>query len=222
MGTKHILRLQEIHGFKLVFFSSAEVYGDYNGTMSEDVMKTNPIGDTYQMNDYAISKWAGELMCINAARMTGAEIVRVRPVNCYGPHEHYTPYRSFITKFIYHALHRKPYTVYRGHKRVIDFVEDSCYTWANITDNFIPGEVYNVGGKAEWERSIKEYSDIILNAVDINDDIVTYEDSEPHTTKRKKMDFSKCIRDLNHDPKVAPEEGIQTTVKWMKGYYRID
>ena len=53
------------------------------------------------MNDYAISKWAGELMCLNSSKMFGTEIVRTRPVNCYGPHEEYTPYRGFIPKFIY-------------------------------------------------------------------------------------------------------------------------
>ena len=37
------------------------------------------------MNDYAISKWAGELMCLNSAEMFGTETVRVRPINCYGP-----------------------------------------------------------------------------------------------------------------------------------------
>ena len=125
-------------------------------------MVNNPIKDTYQMNDYAITKWAGELMCMNSATMFGTETVRVRPVNCYGPHEHYTPYRGFIPKFIYHALFNKPYTVFKGHKRIIDYVEDSCRTWANIVDNFIPGEVYNVGGKPEWEMDIKQYSDLIL------------------------------------------------------------
>ena len=78
----------------MIFFSSAEVYGDYDGMMSEDVMINNPIKDTYQMNDYAISKWAGELMVKNSATMFGTETVIVRPVNCYGPHEHYTPYRD--------------------------------------------------------------------------------------------------------------------------------
>jgi dTDP-glucose 4,6-dehydratase len=222
VGTKHLLRLQEKHGFKMIFFSSAEVYGDYMGTMGEDVMVDNPIKDTYQMNDYAITKWAGELMCMNAAKMTGAEIVRVRPVNCYGPHEHYTPYRGFIPKFIYHALLGKPYKVYKGHKRIIDYVEDSCRTWSNIADNFIPGEVYNVGGKPNWERSIKEYSDMILDAVGVDDSIVTYYESEPHTTKIKTMDFRKAIQDLKHDPRVTPEEGVRRTVDWMKWYYRID
>ena len=92
--------------------------------------------------------------------MFGTEIVRVRPLNCYGPHEHFTPYRGFIPKFIYHALHDKNYIVYKGHKRIIDYVEDSCNTFANIVDNFIPSEVYNVGGRVEWEKDIKEYSDI--------------------------------------------------------------
>ena len=222
IGTKHILRLQERLGFRLIFFSSAEVYGDYSGVMTEDVLIENPIKDTYQMNDYAISKWAGELMCMNSAKMFGTEIVRTRPVNCYGPHEHYTPYRGFIPKFIYHALFGKPYTVYRGHKRIIDYVVDSCRTWVNIVDNFIPGEVYNVGGRPEWERSIEEYSDLVLEAVGRNDSIVTYSESEPHTTKVKRMDFSKAIRDLGHDPRVPPEEGIRRTVEWMKVYYGLE
>ncbi|MBF0441081.1 MAG: NAD(P)-dependent oxidoreductase, partial [Oligoflexales bacterium] len=207
--------------FKMIFFSSAEVYGDYDGIMKESVMEKNKIEDTYQMNDYAISKWAGELMCMNSAKMFGTKTVRVRPVNCYGPHEEYTPYRGFIPKFIYCALHNKPYKVYMGHKRIIDFVEDTCATVANIVDNFIPGEVYNVGGKVEWETDIKDYSDMILKAVGISDSIVKYEEAEHFTTKIKTMDFSKIIRDLDHNPKVCPQEGIKRTVEWMKYYYRI-
>ncbi|MGZ4883350.1 MAG: NAD-dependent epimerase/dehydratase family protein [Halobacteriota archaeon] len=219
IGTKNVLRLQEQHGFRLIFFSSAEVYGDYAGVMSETVMEQNAIADTYQMNDYAITKWAGELMCINAAKMFDTETVRVRPVNCYGPHEHYSPYRGFIPKFIYHALFAKPYTVYKGHKRVIDYVEDSCRTWANICDNFIPGEVYNVGGRPEWEHDIKEYSDIVLRAVGRDDAMVTYREAEPFTTRVKHMDCSKATRDLKHEPRVPPEEGITRTVAWMKERY---
>ena len=222
IGTKHMIRLQEKKKFRMIFYSSAEVYGDYEGRMTEDVMVYNPISDTYQMNDYAITKWAGELMCLNSAKMAGTETVRVRPVNCYGPHEHYSPYRGFIPKFIWHALHDKPYTVFKGHKRIIDFVEDSCRTWANIVDNFIPGEVYNVAGKPEWERDIKQYSDLILKAVGKDDSLVTYEGAEPFTTKIKTIDCSKAERDLHHNPKITPEEGIKRTVEWMRWNYHID
>ena len=216
IGTKNVIRLQEKQKFRLIFFSSAEVYGDYGGTMTEDVTDKIPIK---QLNDYAITKWAGELMCLNSAEQFDTETVRVRPVNCYGPGEDFTPYRGFIPKFIYHALHNKPYTVYRGHKRIIDYVEDSCRTFANIVDNFIPGEVYNVAGRPEWERDIKAYSDLILKIAGRDDSIVTYKDAEPFTTKIKPVDCSKAIRDLKHDPKVSPEEGIRRTVEWMKRQY---
>jgi len=221
VGTKHVLRLQEKLGFKLIFFSSCEVYGDYDGFMTEDVMINNKISDTYQMNDYAITKWAGEMMCLNSISMFGTKIVRVRPLNCYGPHEHFTPYRGFIPKFIYHALNDRPYTVYKGHKRIIDYVEDSCRTFANIVDNFIPGEVYNVGGRVEWEKDIKEYSDIVLKVTRHDDSIVEYKEAEAFTTKIKTVDFSKAIKDLDHNPVVDPEEGIHLTAKWMRDVYRL-
>src|SRR5438093_95937 len=65
IGTKNVIRLEERYKFRLVFFSSAEVYGDHHGTMTESVMDRVPIK---QLNDYAITKWAGELMCLNSAK----------------------------------------------------------------------------------------------------------------------------------------------------------
>ena len=38
IGTKNVLRMQEREGFQAVYFSSSEVYGDYSGTMREEVM----------------------------------------------------------------------------------------------------------------------------------------------------------------------------------------
>ena len=41
------------------------------------------------------------------------------------------------------------------------------------------------------------------------------------TTKIKTVDFSKAIKDLNHDPIIEPEKGILLTAEWMKKYYRL-
>ena len=213
IGTKNILSLQEFFKFKLIFFSSAEVYGDYEGVMSEDVMDKIPIK---QMNDYAISKWAGELQCINSANMNGTETVRVRPVMCYGIGDSYHPYRGVIPTFIHKALNNKPYTVYLGHKRIFDYVEDTCKTFANILDNFKAGEVYNVGGREEWEVEIKTVSDLVLKILNKDDRLVTYKEAEPFTTKVKHMDFSKARRDLNHNPQIDLEEGLRRTIEWVK------
>jgi dTDP-glucose 4,6-dehydratase len=217
IGTKNILRLQEKYRFRQVFFSSCEVYGDYDGIMSEDVMDKIPIK---QMNDYAITKWAGELQVLNSANMFGTETVRVRPLNCYGPHEYYSPYRGVIPIFVYKALMDIPYTVYLGHKRIFDYVDDTCRTLANIVGKFIPGEVYNIGGREDWVTDIKYVSDLVLKYLENNDGLVTYKESEPFTTKTKQVDFSKIRRDLRHDPKVPIEEGIPRYIEWMKKVYK--
>jgi len=218
VGTKNIIRLQEEKKFRMIFFSSAEVYGDWDGKMSEDVMDKTPIK---QMNDYAMTKWVGELQVLNSAAMFGTETVCVRPVNAYGPHEHYSSYRGVIPMFIYKALYDQSYTVYLGHKRIFDYIEDTCCTFANIIDNFIPGEIYNVGGKEEWEHDIKYVSDLILNNLGKDDSNVTYKEAESFTTRVKHMDFSKIRKDLNHNPQIPLEEGIPRSIEWMKKEYGI-
>jgi len=214
VGTKNLLRLQEKKNFRMIFFGSAEVYGDYDGIMSEDVMDKVPIK---QMNDYAIAKWVNELQILNSAAMFGTETVRVRLFNVYGPGEHYTPYRGWIPKFIYSALNDKPYTVYLGHKRTLEYVEDLCRTFVNIIDNFKPGEIYNLGGDEQYD--IKFVSDLILKYVGKDDSKVTYKEAEPFTTKIKTPDSSKAKRDLGFKLTVPVEEGMRKTVEWFKELY---
>ena len=218
VGTKNMLRLQEQNRFRMIFFSSAEVYGDYDELMSEDVMERVPIK---QMNDYAISKWAGELQCLNHAAMFGTETVRVRPVGCYGPHEYYSRYRGVIPIFVYHALHNQNFTVYKGHKRIFDYVEDTCRTFANIVENFIPGEVYNIGGREDWVISIEELAQIVLNETGASNSLAEYKGEEGFTTRVKVVDFSKSRIDLKHDPKVDIHKGIQRYVAWARKIYEI-
>lgn len=214
VGTKNILRVQEKKRFRMIFFGSAEVYGDYDGVMREDIMDKVPIK---QMNDYAISKWVNELQILNSAAMFGTETVRVRLFNVYGPGEHYTPYRGWIPKFIYKALRDEPYTVYLGHKRTLEYVEDVCRALANIIDNFKAGEVYNLGGDEQYE--IKYVSDLILKCLGKDDSKVDYKEAEPFTTRIKTPNSSKAKRDLKFKQTMPVEEGMQRTVEWFKKLY---
>ncbi|MEN6348816.1 MAG: NAD(P)-dependent oxidoreductase [Syntrophomonas sp.] len=214
IGTKNLLRLQEKYGFKLVFTSSSEVYGDYEGRMFEDIMDFREIK---QLNDYAISKWVNELQILNAEKMFGNQIVRVRLFNTYGPGEYYTPYRSAISIFIYHAINDIPYTVYLNHRRSSVFIDDCCFALANIMENFKPGEVYNIAG-AEL-HNMKEISDMILDYLGKNDQLVIYKDAEEFTTMTKLPDISKAIRDLKFNPGVSLQQGVPLTIEWMKQVY---
>lgn len=214
IGTKNLIRLQEKYRFRQVFFSTSEVYGDWSGVMREDVMDRNEVR---QLNDYAISKWVGELQVMNSAAMTGTESVRVRLFNVYGPGERYSSYRSMICRFCYSALHGLAYTVYLDHYRSATYVSDAVATLANIAECFRPGEVYNVGSTERHD--IKTVSDLVLAYLGRDDRLVTYQRSEPFTTRDKRVDVSKAERDLGHQPQVALADGIARTIDWMQEYY---
>ena len=216
IGTKNLLMLQRRLGFRSVIFSSSEVYGDYDGVMVEDVLDRFPIR---QLNDYAISKWVNELQVLNASEEWGAEIVRVRLFNTYGPGEYFSEYRSAICRFIYKAMRREPLTIYTDHRRTSTYVTDTCRTLANIADRFTPGEVYNIGG--EELHDMKSVNDLILVSMGLDDSHVTYAQAEPMTTKDKIVDCAKARAQLGHDPQISLQVGIPKTVAWMRSVYEL-
>jgi dTDP-glucose 4,6-dehydratase len=219
IGTKNLLRMQEREGFRAVYFSSSEVYGDFDGVMAEDVMDRFEIR---QMNDYALSKWVNEQQVLNSTEQFGTESVRVRLFNTYGPGEPYSPYRSVICLFAYRLLHGLRITVYRGHTRTSTYIEDCARALGSIADRFKPGEVYNIAG--DDYHSIEEVAEIVVRLTgntDRADELVRYQDSEILTTTHKKVDNSKAKRELEMDTTVGLEEGIASTIAWMREYYRL-
>lgn len=214
IGTKNIIKLQEKLGFKLIHFSSSEVYGDYDGVMYEDIMDKVEIK---QLNDYALTKWVNEQQIRNSITKHRTKTVIVRLFNTYGPGEWYHPYRSVNCKFCFHALNNFPIVVYKGHTRTSTYLEDTCRTLTNIIDNFKAGEVYNIGGK--YEHNIETLADIVWEYTGADKDLITYEESEVLTTKSKKVDISKAEKDLNHKITVSLKDGIHKTIDWMKEYY---
>ena len=61
--------------------------------------------------------------------------------------------------------------------------------------------------------------DAIIKHTGADKDLVTYADSEILTTKDKKVNVDKAIRDLNHSNSIDLDEGVRRTIKWMKEYY---
>jgi dTDP-glucose 4,6-dehydratase len=216
IGTKNILGLQERYRFRMIFFSSSEVYGDYRGVMTEDVMERCPIR---QMNDYAISKWVNEMQILNSAERFGTETVRVRLFNTYGPGEYYSPYRSMVCLLVYRALHNLPYTVYLNHHRTSTYIDDCVRTLGNIVENFKPGGVYNIGG--DEYHDVKAVSDLVLQYFGKDDSLVQYKEAEPYTTLDKQVDNSKAKRDLGYKTTIDLREGLRRTIEWQRQEYAI-
>lgn len=213
IGNKNLIVLQRLHGFRMIFASSSEVYGELNEPVLREDMVPAP-----QKNDYAISKWVNELQCKNAIEQTGNEIMILRFFNAYGPMEYYHNYRSVVCLFCYRALHDIPYTVYQGYHRVFMFVKDFIPTLANACERFKSGEIINVGG-VEY-RSVEDLSNIILKELGKPNHPVEVMPLDAHNVVNKRPDITKARELLGHDPKVVLEDGVVETLNWMKSVYK--
>src|ERR1035437_10157835 len=217
VGTKNVIRLQERLKFRLVHFSSSEVYGDWPDIMLESVMDQYEVK---QLNDYAMTKWVNEMQIRNSAQLFSTESVIVRLFNTYGPGEYYSPYRSVNCRFLYCALKGLPWTVFRSHKRTSTYLADTVRPLAASADNCKPGETYNIGGCDM--HPIEELSDVVLKVTGASQNLVQYRDSEVLTTLVKKVDTSKSVRDLGHTNSYSLEQGMLITADWMRRVYSVE
>lgn len=215
IGTRNILEWQRKKGFRLIFASSSEIYGDtVKGILSEDV----PLNESIiQHNDYALTKWVNEIQIMNFEKRHGNECVRLRFFNAYGPGEFYHHYRSVVCLFCYRAMFGIPYQVYEGYHRVFMYIDDFTPTLANVVEDFIPGEVYNIGG--EDYRSVRELSNLILDYLGLDDRLVEYLPEDKHNVLSKRPDIAKAKLAFGHNPKATLEEGVPKTIEWMKSVY---
>ena len=213
VGLKNLLDIQKKKKFRMVHFSSSEIYGSIEpptGFLREDLSETMSL---FQENDYAISKWVNELQIRNAHTKT----MVIRLFNSYGPGEYYTPYRSVVSLFIYRALHDLPYNVYLDYHRVFMHSDDLVRTLCNLESHFKSGETYNIGGEEYVE--VKKVSDMILKYLGKDDSLVTYLEKDVHSVTNKRPDIAKAKRDLGHKLLVPLSVGIPQTIEWQKKVY---
>jgi|SRR6266568_69647 len=216
IGTRNILEWQRKTGFKLLFASSSEIYGDRHAEVLDEEIPLNK--SIIQHNDYATTKWVNEIQIMNFEKRYGNQCVRLRFFNAYGPGEHFHNYRSVVCLFCYRALHGLPYEVYEGYHRVFMYIDDFIPTLANVVNNFVPGEVYNIGG--EEFRSVRELSNLVLNYLNVGDSFVTYMPEDKHNVLNKRPDITKAKLAFGHSPKIVLEEGVPSTIEWMQEVYR--
>jgi dTDP-glucose 4,6-dehydratase len=215
IGTRNLLEIQRVYGFRLIFASSSEIYGDlHDEVLTEDIPDRKPI---FQQNDYAITKWVNEQQIMNYGVRYQTQTVRCRFFNAYGPGEYYHPYRSVVCLFSYRALHGIPWTVYDGYSRVFMYIDDFIPTLANVCERFKAGEVYNIGG-TEY-RSVRELSNMILEYTGADPGLVTYLSKDIHNTLNKLPDISKASKAFGHSPKMPLEQGVRLTIDWMRKTY---
>ncbi len=139
--------------------------------------------------------------------------------NNYGPYQF--P-EKLIPLFINNIRHRKPLPVYGKGENIRDwlYVEDHARAIDTIFHKGRVAETYNIGGFNEWKNI--DIIKVLINTVDRllgraeGEDLglITYVTDRPGHDARYAIDSSKLQRELDWEPSLQFEEGIEKTVRW--------
>ncbi len=203
-GTRSIIKVAESIRSKIVFSSSAAVYGDTTSAVNEE-SGINP------KSPYAQNKIDGE----NMLKASSVPHVALRYFNVYGPGQS-SHYAGVITSFITNALNNTDLIIYGDGKQIRDFVFISDIVRANILamkyDN-ASFEIFNIGSGIE--TSIKKLAETILRLTNSPSRIV-YKPSRPGDIVYSRADVSKAERILKWKADVLLEDGLRETISYYK------
>ena len=194
-ATARVAKLCAEWGARLVYISSAAVYGDpVRLPISED----HP---TRPLSPYGLSKLVGE----QVASMLLRDLAVLRLFNVYGPGQT-GPYAGVISKFLERARRGLPPVVFGDGGQTRDFVHvyDVARFVEAVVDRGASG-VFNVGsGRAV---SIGELARLVMRLAGIVDGPV-YAPPRPGDIRHSVADISKA-RGLGWEPLVRLEEGLR-------------
>lgn len=193
-GTENILKLAEHFGFKVVFASSASVYGN---------TKKIPITENtrgYPLNPYGKTKAEAEVLC-NKYGKKGVSVMVLRYFNVYGLRQNRN-YAGVITKFLDRIVIRKLPIIYGDGYQIRDFVYVGDVVKANLLamKNNLESGFINIGsGKG---LSINDLAKMVIDLSGYDMKPI-YKNTKPGDINKSLADISLAEKLLNWKPKIS-------------------
>ena len=210
LGTLNILKaLLEGHG-KLIFASSAAVYGDNPNLPLRESERPRPL------SPYGVTKVTGEEYLRVFHELYGLPVVALRYFNVFGPRQSANQYAGVISIFINRALKDEPLVIFGDGKQTRDFIYVKDVVKANLLvaeSRKANGRVFNVAtGK---QTTILELATKIIEITGATSSII-FDKPRPGDIRHSLADISE-IRNLGFEPEWSLEEGLKKTVEWYQG-----
>ena len=212
IGVLNLLELATEKDAKILQSSTSEVYGEplehpqiesYRGNV-------NPIGIRACYDE---GKRAAETLCFDFNREHNTKIKVVRIFNTYGPNM-FPEDGRVVTNFIVQALKGEDITIYGdgSQTRSFCYVDDmvkGLYAMMNSGEDFT-GPV-NLGNPGEF--TISQLAEKILEKIDTESKLIYCPLPSDDPTQRK-PDISLAKRELNWEPKIHLDEGLDKTIEY--------
>jgi dTDP-glucose 4,6-dehydratase len=208
LGTQNLLDAalrNEVKTF--IQISTDEVYGTISeGSWSEDfpLLPNSP---------YSASKASADLIARSYNRTFGLDVRTTRCSNNYGPHQF--P-EKVIPLFVTNLIDGNKVPLYGKGLNVRDWlhVDDHCRGIHAVLMKGKAGEIYNIGGGEELTN--KELTSTILTKMGKNDSSIEYVQDRLGHDLRYSVSIEKISRELEYQPLVKFDEGIEETIEWYK------
>jgi dTDP-glucose 4,6-dehydratase len=119
-----------------------------------------------------------------------------------------------IPLMINNALNDKALPVYGDGLHIRDwiYVEDHCRAVWKILTQGRPDEIYNIGSSCEKPNI--EVVKTILKLLKKQESLITYVKDRPGHDRRYAIDAKKIMTELDWQPSVTFEQGIQKAIDW--------
>jgi dTDP-glucose 4,6-dehydratase len=142
--------------------------------------------------------------------------------NCSNNYGSYQFPEKLIPLFINNIVHNKSLPVYGKGENVRDwlFVNDHARAIDVIFHKGKLGQTYNIGGFNEWKNIdlikvvIKTVDRLLGREVGASEKLITYVTDRAGHDLRYAIDSTKLKNELNWEPSLQFEEGIEKTVAW--------
>lgn len=203
-GTRTLAHVAKEHNTKVVFSSSASVYG----TIEEIVTEESPTGP---ISPYAQNKLDGEQIL----RDEGVPTVVLRYFNVYGPGQS-DEYAGVIGIFIKKALANEDILIHGDGKQTRDFIYVDDVVDANILAMKYDKQNFNTFNIASGDSvTVLEIAEKIIEMTNSNSEIL-FGPTREGDVQDSRVDISKARAELGWMPKVTLEEGLRKTVEYYK------
>lgn len=193
--------------------SSGQHHEAYGEEFFTETTKYNP------HSPYSASKAASDHFVRAFHDTYGMPTIVTNCSNNYGPYQF--P-EKLIPLFIHNILHRKPLPVYGKGENVRDwlYVEDHARAIDTIFHHGKVAETYNIGGFNEWKnidiiKVVIHTVDRLLGRKEGEDmNLITYITDRAGHDMRYAIDSRKLQKELEWEPSLQFEEGIEKTIRW--------
>lgn len=197
---------------RFVQVSTDEVYGQLYDEGDAHFTESNKLCPS---SVYSASKAGADLLVESYCKTFNLNASITRCCNNYGPFQHR---EKLLPKTILNAINNHKIPVYgKGdNMREWIYVEDHCNAILQVYKKGKKGEVYNIGTNNILKNI--ELVKIILEKLERKEDLIEFvEDRKAHDLIYA-IDSTKIQKELNWEPIVSFEEGIDRTIKWYKEY----